>query len=76
MMAAVEQTTTPAVAEWTNRCDANKRRAVDALLGDPLWSLLADEAIAGIAEASLDMVGERRRVIGSVAPPSNYGESG
>jgi hypothetical protein len=76
MMAAIEQTTTPAVAEWTNRSDADRQRAIDALLGDRLWSLLADEAIASIAETSADMVGERRRVIGSVAPPSSYGEIG
>jgi hypothetical protein len=73
MMAADEQTTTPAAAESVYRSDADTRRAVDALLRDPLWSLLADEAIAGIAEASPDMVRERRRAIGSVAPPSTYG---
>jgi hypothetical protein len=41
--------------------------AVDALLRDPLWSLLSDEAIAGIAEANPDMVRDHRRAIGSAA---------
>jgi hypothetical protein len=36
-------------------------------LRDPLWSLLGDEAIASIAEASQYMVRERRRAFGSVA---------
>ena len=56
MMAAEEQTTTPPATEWTYRSDADRRRAVDALLRDPLWSLLADEAIASIAEVSPDVV--------------------
>jgi hypothetical protein len=76
MMAAEEQTTTPAATEWTYRSDADRRRAVDALLRDPLWSLLPDEAIASIAEASPDMVSDRRRAIGSAAPLSAYGEGG
>jgi len=74
MMAAEEQTTTAAPTEWTYRSDADMRRAVDAPLHDPLWSLLADEAIASIAEASPDMVRERRRAIGSVAPLSTFAE--
>jgi hypothetical protein len=76
MKAAEEQTTPPAATEWAYRSDADGRRAVDALLRDPLWSLLSDEAIASITEASSDMVRERRRAIGSVAPPSSYGERG
>ena len=54
MMAADEQTTIPATAEWTSRSDAERHHAVDMLLRDPLWSLLADEAIANIAETSPD----------------------
>ena len=73
MMAAEEQTTTPAATEWTNCSDADRRRAVDALLRDPLWSLLPDEAIASIAEVSPDVVSDRRRAIGSVALSSTYG---
>ena len=73
MMAAEEQTTTASATEWTYRSDADKRRAVDALLRDPLWSLLSDEALASIAEASTDMVRERRRAI-SAASMSAYGE--
>ena len=38
MMAAEEQTTIPPATEWTYRSDADRRRAVDALLRDPLWS--------------------------------------
>ena len=41
---------------------------------DPLWSLLSDEAIAGIAEASPDLVRDRRRAMGSAAPLSACGE--
>jgi hypothetical protein len=52
----------------------DRRRAVDALLGDPLWSLLSDEAIASSAEASPDLVRDRRRAMGSAAPLSAYGE--
>ena len=74
MMAAEEQTTTSPATEWTYRSDAERRCAVDALLRDPLWSLLADEALASIAEVSLDMVRERRRAIGRVAPPSTSAE--
>jgi len=70
-MAAEEQTTTSPAMEWTYRSDAEMQRAVDVLLRGPLWSLLADEAIASIAEASPDMVRERRRAIGGVAPPSS-----
>jgi hypothetical protein len=66
-MAAEEQTTTSPATEWMYRSDADRRRAVDAPLRDPLWSLLADEAIASIAEAGPDMVRDHRRAIGSVA---------
>ncbi len=69
MMAAEEQTTTPAGTEWNYRRDADRWRAVDTLLRDPLWSLLSDEAIASIAEASPDMVKDQRRAIGSGALP-------
>ena len=74
MMAAEEQTTTPPATEGTYRSDADTRRAVDALLRDPRGSLLGDEAIASIAEASPDMVRDHRRTIGSAAPLSTYGE--
>jgi hypothetical protein len=67
MKAAEEQTMTPAATEWAYRSDADRQRAVDALLRDPLWSLLSDEAITSITEASSDMVREYRRVIGSAA---------
>jgi hypothetical protein len=67
MMAAEEQTTTAPATEWAYRSDADRRRAVDALLRDPLWSLLGDEAIASIAEAITEVVREQRRAIGSVA---------
>jgi hypothetical protein len=69
MMAAEEQTTIPATAEWTSRSDAARHRAVDMLLRDPLWSLLADEAIANIAETSPDC---RQR---PSARPRKYGFS-
>jgi hypothetical protein len=72
MMAAEEHTTIPPATERTYRNDADERRAVDALLRDPLWSLLDDEAIASIAEARLDMVRDRRRTIGSVAVEGEY----
>jgi len=39
-------------------------RAVDALLRDPLWSLLADEAIASIVEVSPGEVRAHRRTVG------------
>ena len=68
MMAAEEQTTTAPATEWAYRSDADRRRAVDALLRDPLWSLLGDETIASIAEASTEVVRDQRRVIGSVTP--------
>ena len=74
MMAAEEHTTIPPATEWTYRSDADQQRAVDALLRDPLWSLLGDEAIASIAEASPDLVRDRRRAIGNSAPLSAYGE--
>jgi len=74
MMAAEEQTTTSPVTEWAYRDVSERRCAIDALLRDPLWSLLADEAIASIAEASPAMVRERRRAIGSAAPLSSCGE--
>ena len=72
MMAAEEQTTTSPAPERIYRNDAEERRAVDALLRDPLWSLLDDEAIASIAEARLDMVRDRRRTTGSVAVEGEY----
>jgi hypothetical protein len=74
MMAAEEQTTTPLTTKWTYRSGANRRRAVDALLRDPLWSLLDDEAIASIAEASPGVVRDPRRTIGSAAPLSTSRE--
>jgi hypothetical protein len=74
MMAAEEQTTTPPATKWTYRSDADQQRAVDALLRDPLWSLLGDEAIASIAEASPDAVRDHRRAIGNAAPLSAYGQ--
>ena len=73
-VAAKEQTTTSPATEWTYRGDAERRCAVDRLLRDPLWSLLADEAIASIAEASPAMVRERRRTIGRVVPLSPSAE--
>jgi hypothetical protein len=66
MMAADEQTTTAPATEWAFRSDADRRPAVDALLRDPLWSLLGDEAVASIAEASTEVVRDQRRTIGSV----------
>jgi|KBSSwiStaDraftv2_1062776.scaffolds.fasta_scaffold5075446_2 hypothetical protein len=74
MMAADEQTTIPATAEWTSRSDAERHHAVDMLLRDPLWSLLADEAIANIAETSPDVVRDHRRALGNTASLSTYGE--
>jgi hypothetical protein len=68
MMAAEEQTTTAPATEWAYRSDAGRRRAVDALLRDPLWSLLGDEAIASIAEASTEVVRDQRRAIARVTP--------
>ena len=68
MMAAEEQTALAPATEWTYRSDAARRRAVDALLRDPLWSLLGDEAIASIAETSTEVVRDQRRAIRSVAP--------
>ena len=67
MMAAEEQTTIPATVEWTSRSDAARHRAVEMLVRDPLWSLLADEAIANIAETSPDIVREHRRALGNTA---------
>ena len=66
MMAAEQQTMTPAAAEWTYRSDAERHRAVDMLLRDPLWSLLDDEAIASIAEVSPDVVRDHRRTTGNI----------
>jgi hypothetical protein len=68
MMAAEEQTTTAPATEWAYRNDADRRCAVDALLRDPLWSLLGDEAVASIAEASTEVVRDQRRAIGSITP--------
>ena len=61
-MAADGQTTISPATEWTYRSDADRQRAVEMLLRDPLWSLLDDEAIASIAEVSPDMVRDHRRL--------------
>jgi hypothetical protein len=76
MMAGEEHTTIPPATEWTYRSDADQQRAVDALLRDPLWSLLGDEAIASIAEAGPDLVSDKRLAIGGIEPPSTNGEGG
>jgi hypothetical protein len=71
MMAAEEQTMTSPATERAHRSDADRRRAVDALLRDPLWSLLTDEAIASIAETSPGVVRDRRAIL-NVASLSTY----
>ena len=63
MMAAEQQITTAPAAEWTYGSDAAARREIDALLHDPLWSLLGDEAIASIAKTSPDVIRDERRAL-------------
>jgi hypothetical protein len=61
-MAAREPVTTLAAIATTYRSNDQKRREVDALLGNPLWSHLTDAVVADVAGVSLRMVRRRRRL--------------
>jgi hypothetical protein len=76
MMAAEQQTMTPAAAEWTYRSHAERHRAVDMLLRDPLWSLLDDEAMASIAEVRPSVVRDHRRMVGKNNGSENTRDGG
>ena len=67
-MAAREPVTTLAAIATTYRSNGQKRREVDALLGNPLWSHLTDVVVADVAGVSLRMV--RRRGVCKLAPQS------